>query len=456
MEPLILEPEFVLDFDAKVHSGPIVIRQGLVESIGQEPILGNRIKLKNQVIMPGFVNCHSHAFQRVLRGMVEKKTASVDHFFNWRNVMYTLAQKISPDDLEILASLAYLEMLEAGFTHVGEFHYLHHDFLGIHFKNRIVMGQKLAKAAHGVGINQCLLYCAYHRSDFKSSIRQDQRRFLSQSCEEFIALLREAQHQPQQPSTTIGAAIHSVRAVPQDWFAPIHEYASNHNMPLHVHASEQTQDVASCLENTGHSPISLLNQYGLITPQTTLVHATHLIKDDLAILHHRKPSLCLCPSTEKNLGDGMPLAGDLFVHNPFLCIGTDQHVRIDPFDEARSIEENDRLRLMKRGILGRNESYLYQTLMPFLQKNGLRSLYPASQAKLIGGPANLVVLELPPEYEWHGPHQALDAIMLAHNTHHVAHVITNGDFVVHNKEAQYGEKNYLIKNIKKIISKIFS
>lgn len=456
MEPLILEPEFVLDFDGKVCEGPLVINQGLVESVGIEPALGNRIKLKNQVIMPGFVNCHSHAFQRALRGMVEKKTTSRDHFFSWRNVMYSLAQGISTDDMEILASLAYLEMLQAGFTHVGEFHYLHHDFEGNHFKNPITMGQKLAKAASDVGINQCLLYCAYHRADFETTIRDDQKRFLSRSYDDFIALLQQAHHEPHQPSTTIGAAIHSVRAVPQDWFLGIHDYVTKNNMPLHIHASEQEHDVASCLHHTGHSPIGLLHHYGLVTPRTTLIHATHLIRDDLDILHTQKPSMCLCPSTEKNLGDGIPWAEDMFRHNPFICIGTDQHVRIDPFDEARSIEESERQRLMRRGILGSSGSYLYQTLMPFLQKNGLRSLYPDSQPQLIGRSAHLIALELPPEYEWHGPHHALDAMMLAHTADRVTHVITNGHFVVHNKEPQYRDKDYLIKNIKKIVSKIFS
>lgn len=454
MEPLLLKPEFIVDFDGSIQQGVVVIHEGTIVSIGSdESFKGTLIPLPNKVLLPGFVNCHSHAFQRALRGLVEKKTGRPEHFFTWREKMYQLQSAMSKDDFGMWARLVYLEMLEAGFTHVGEFHYLHHDVQGP-FKDPLAMSKELAQAALDVGINLVILECAYHRADFDEPIQKGQLRFYYEHVEEFLDLLKQAHAELSGEQIGIGAAIHSVRAVPESWFSAINDFAKSHNMPLHIHASEQEHDVKNSLIKTGLSPIGLLDRHHLLAPHTTLVHATHLINDDLARIKKGRPTICICPSTEKNLGDGVLPLADLFQGEQTICLGTDQHVRLDPFDEARSLEEQERLRLKKRHVLGKPSSFLYQTLIPCLTQSGMRSLIPTVTPTLLQKRANLIAVELPPEYAWHGPEVALDAMMLSHTSAHITHVWSNGHLVVHNKQRHYKEKSLLIDQLESFFKKI--
>lgn len=453
MATLLLEPEFVLDMDSTIKQGPLLLEDGHVIGFGwpKNPP-DQHIKLPNQVVMPGFVNAHSHSFQRALRGLVEK-VEGPDDFWSWREKMYKIANHLNLDDLALLAELCFLEMIEAGFTHVGEFHYLHHDVGGKPYKDPLAVSKTIVKSAENAHINLCLLQTAYHRFNFGEDLKSSQMRFAHKNVDSFLALAKESLSL-KNSTTDLGLAIHSVRAVPKDWFFAINEFAINHRLPLHIHASEQLKEVNDCLNYCGASPIKLLAENHLLAHHTTLVHATHLIDGDQELINRLKPNLCICPSTEKNLGDGMIHLKEISPHVS-VCIGTDQHVRLDPFDEARSLEEQERLRLNKRAVLTRDGSHLYEALHKTLSFGGLKSLYPFKTPSILGS-ANLISIELPPEYSWHGPKAALDAIMLSYNPSKLMNVITNGHFVLQEKSLIGADKPYLIKNLKAFFKNIFS
>ncbi len=452
MTKKILVPEFFVDYGGRIHQGVIIIDNHRITHVGDgDHQDGDVISLKNQVVMPGFVNAHSHAFQRALRGLVERKPKGISehNFFSWRNAMYGLAQKLSEHELQLIAELAYIEMLEAGFTHVGEFHYLHHS-LNSRCKNSWSMSQSLARAAKKVGINLMLLECAYARSNFSEPLRPEQERFAFSSVKDFLAHVTDAKTNLTADYAEVGLAIHSVRAVCESWFDDINQFRDAHRMPLHIHASEQQAEIIACMAHHQLSPLALLAKHELLTPATTVVHATHLISGDAQLIAHHRPNICICPSTEKNLGDGVVPLKEFFTTTS-ICIGTDQHVRFDPFAEARSLEELERLRLMQRHVLNGEGEFLYESLLPCLNKNGMKSLYlNFAGDDLVGHEANLIAIELPPEYQWHGPKHALDALMIAGRPSSITTVLTKGEVVVQNGHTNSLDKVLLIKEIGKI------
>jgi cytosine/adenosine deaminase-related metal-dependent hydrolase len=219
--------------------------------------------------------------------------------------------------------------------------------------------------------------------------------------------------------------------------------------------SEQRSEVTDALTHHQTSPIGLLHRHHLLAPHTTLVHAIHLIEGDTDLIANANALVCLCPSTEKNLGDGIIPLWELFLRSVRVCIGTDQHVRINSFAEARSLEELERLRLKQRLILNKEGDYLFQALLPSLISHGRASLDPRfDKASLIGQNADLVGISLPPEYQWHGPHAALEALMLAGNSSDIKTVITRGHMVLQEGQLIKDDEMYLIKEIEKFFRKI--
>ncbi len=280
-ESLTLLPEFYVDFDGVARSGSITIKGDRIIALNEGDVsLGKKIHLKNQAILPGFVNCHSHVFQRMLRGIVEPSSGG-DNFWTWREKMYLCVKNMTKDVFLKIAELTYLEMQEAGFTHVGEFHYVHHDINNKPFSDPLTMSKVLFEVANKVRINVRLLECAYHQGGFFEPLAKEQARFALESALEFLAFLKDANQTLNSEFVSVGAAIHSVRAVPETWFAPINNFAKEHGMPLHIHVSEQVQENEACLKAKGCSPVSLLFKNHLLAHHTTLVHATHLIDNDL-------------------------------------------------------------------------------------------------------------------------------------------------------------------------------
>ncbi|MEV4448893.1 formimidoylglutamate deiminase [Streptomyces mirabilis] len=293
--------------------------------------------------LPGLANAHSHAFHRALRGTVQVGSGT---FWTWREIMYSFADRLTPDTYHALARAVYAEMALAGVTAVGEFHYVHHTPGGTPYADPNAMGEALVAAAGEAGIRITLLDTAYVSSGFGQPPNHHQLRFSDGSAEawaERSSLLKDRDH------ARIGAAIHSVRAVPAGQLATVARWAEERQAPLHVHLSEQTAENDACQATHGCTPTRLLVDHGVLGPRTTGVHNTHLTDEDIALLGDSRTGTCMCPTTERDLADGIGPAAALQRAGSPLSLGSDSHAVIDLLEEARAMELNERLRTRTRG-----------------------------------------------------------------------------------------------------------
>ncbi|MFL5996990.1 MAG: formimidoylglutamate deiminase [Streptomyces sp.] len=293
--------------------------------------------------LPGLANTHSHAFHRALRGTVQVGSGT---FWTWREVMYATAGRLTPDTYRALARAVYAEMALAGVTAVGEFHYLHHAPGGTPYADPNAMGEALIEAAAEAGVRITLLDTAYLSAGFGQPPTTHQLRFSDGSADawaERCSVLKDRDH------ARIGAAIHSVRAVPARQLATVARWAEERRAPLHVHLSEQTAENDACREAHGCTPTELLAEHGVLGPRTTGVHNTHLTDQDIALIGDSGTGTCMCPTTERDLADGIGPAVALQRRGSPLSLGSDSHAVIDLLEEARAMELNERLRTRTRG-----------------------------------------------------------------------------------------------------------
>jgi formimidoylglutamate deiminase len=281
----------------------------------------SRVPTKMQ--LPGFVNAHCHAFQRALRGRTEGSD-----FWAWRDVMLDVAGSIPASEVRTLYAGVYRELRAAGYTAVGEFHYL-----------GLAEAHAAADAAQDAGIEIVLLYAAYARGGIE--------RFRQASVADYLRGLEELRS----AGVRVGVTPHSVRACPREWLEELGAYASEHRLPLHAHADEQPREIEECLAEHGRRPVELLADCGCLGPRTTIVHATHADGHELDLLAEAGARICACPTTEANLGDGF-LAVERVLHRDIrLCIGSDSNVRIDPFEELRELDGIARRQSGRRDVL---------------------------------------------------------------------------------------------------------
>ncbi|MET8981958.1 formimidoylglutamate deiminase [Streptomyces sp. NPDC004539] len=293
--------------------------------------------------LPGLADAHSHAFHRALRGTVQVGSGT---FWTWREVMYGVAGRLTPDSYHALARAVYAEMALAGITAVGEFHYVHHNPDGTPYADPNAMGEALIQAAADAGIRITLLDTCYLSAGFGEAPSAHQRRFSDGDAGRWAARsseLKERDH------AKIGAAIHSVRAVPADQLSAVAAWAEERRAPLHVHLSEQTAENDACLAAHGRTPTRLLADHGVLGPRTTGVHNTHLTPEDIALIGGSGTGTCMCPTTERDLADGIGPAVALQRAGSPLSLGSDSHAVVDLFEEARAMELNERLRTRTRG-----------------------------------------------------------------------------------------------------------
>jgi formimidoylglutamate deiminase len=281
--------------------------------------------------LPGFVNAHSHAFQRALRGRTEG-----GDFWAWRDTMLELAERQTPETVRAEYAQAYAEMRAAGYTAVGEFHYL-----------GLAEARAAADAARDAGIELVLILAAYARGGLP--------RFRQESPGEFFAQAEELASD----GLRVTLAAHSVRACPRDWLEEIGRYADRERLPLHVHADEHPREIDECLAEHGVRPIELLAQTGCLGPRTTIVHATHASDDELDLVRDAGARVCLCPTTEASLGDGFAPVERLCERGIGICIGSDSNVRIDPLEELREIEGTARRQAFRRNVLSAERLLCY-------------------------------------------------------------------------------------------------
>ncbi|GAA3013753.1 formiminoglutamate deiminase [Streptomyces sp. KhCrAH-43] len=339
--------------------------------------------------LPGLANTHSHAFHRALRSTVQVGSGT---FWTWRETMYQVASRLTPDTYYALARAVYAEMALAGITAVGEFHYLHHGPGGTPYDNPNAMGEALIEAARAAGIRITLLDTAYLSAGFGSGPAdyrapdRHQARFSDGTADawaERAALLEGDDH------ALIGAAVHSVRAVPADQLSTVARWAEERRAPLHVHLSEQTAENDACLAAHGRTPTRLLADHGVLGPRTTGVHNTHLTDEDIALIGSTSTGTCMCPTTERDLADGIGPAAALQHAGSPLSLGSDSHAVIDLFEEARAMELDERLRTRTRG------HWTAAALLRAASADGHAALgRPGAGVLEAGAPADLVTIAL--------------------------------------------------------------
>jgi formimidoylglutamate deiminase len=273
--------------------------------------------------LPGFVTAHSHAFQRAMRGR-----AQGDDFWGWRDAMLELAEGLTPDGVRQSYEATFREMRGAGYTAVGEFHYV-----------GLPEARAAVEAAGGAGIELVLLLSAYGRGGLE--------RFRQASVSEYLGQVEELRS----AGARVGLAPHSVRACPADWLEEIGAYAEREGLVLHVHANEQPKEIEECLAEHGMRPIELLAQTGCLGPRTTIVHGTHADENELSLLADAGAHICVCPLTEANLGDGFLPVSRVLERGIPLCIGSDSNVRLDPLEELRELEGIARRQELRRNVI---------------------------------------------------------------------------------------------------------
>jgi formiminoglutamate deiminase len=389
------------------------------------------------LVIPGLANAHSHAFQRALRGRTQgsrshrgvPSASRPGSFWTWREQMYALAETLSPDDMHLLTRATFAEMALAGITVVGEFHYLHHGPGGVRYEDPNAMGHAVVQAAHEAGVRLTLLDTCYLHGGIGAPAEGPQLRFCDADADDWrqrADALVDGLRSPEEETVRIGAAIHSVRAVDPASAETVSAWAAERTVPLHAHVSEQPAENEACLEAYGASPTELLERAGALSPKFTAVHATHVSAKDIGLLSGAGACCCLCPTTERDLADGVGPARALSDAGARLALGTDSNAIIEPLEEARAVELDERL---VTGVRGNHEA---RTLFEAATRGGYESLGWSEGGSLREGKlADLVAVSLggvrlagaPPDH-------ALGALVFAGAAADVTDVMVGGRFVV--------------------------
>jgi formimidoylglutamate deiminase len=300
--------------------------------------------------LPALATAHSHAFQRALRGQGQRPIASdADDFWTWRGGMYELASSLTPESIHAISLVAFRELACAGVRTVGEFHYVHHQADGTPYDDRTILADAVVLAAKQAKLRIALLRVAYHRGGPGRDAEAGQRRFCDPRIDDVLRDVDTLRARyAGDPDVVVGVAPHSVRAVPPFWLAPLSEYAASHGMPLHMHVAEQAREVDECLAETGRRPVELLADFGVLSERFVAVHATNVAPHEASLLGQARAFACLCPTTERDLGDGLPDLGSLARAGARLCTGVDSHVLVDPIEDLRALETHERLRTRSR------------------------------------------------------------------------------------------------------------
>jgi len=356
-------------------------------------------RLRGKVLLPGFINGHSHCFQRLMRGRSEHRPPGrIDSsFWTWREAMYKVSEALNPDELERVAAFTFMEMLRAGFTHVAEFHYLHHQFGGHPYDDPAELSRRIFSAADYAGIGITLLPVAYQRGGHDKILTHAQKRFAHNDIDAYIELFDQAREHidsgARRPAN-IGLAAHSVRALDRSFLSGIAELSNAGAYVTHAHVAEQPREVNECLTEHGRRPVELLADLGLLTERFTAVHATHLSDSEITLLGEAGAAACICPTTERNLGDGLPRLSDLTDAGVRLSVGTDSQVRIDPFAEIRALEDGERLRTGERSVLTDDQGRVAPRLFEIGTSGGSSATGLEHGTIAVGQAADLITIDI--------------------------------------------------------------
>ncbi len=346
-------PDYIYT-DGRFRPGLAIVADQAGKIVELSEDVSDATRLTGRAMLPGLVNAHSHAFQRIIRGRTEYRSQiATDSFWTWREQMYAAATRLGPEEIYTISRMAFLEMAMTGITAVGEFHYLHHSPDGSPYSDPNLLAHEVIRAANDVGIRIALLRVAYARAGFNMEPNPRQVRFIEDSPDTYLKHLDQllASVDTKDGMAWAGVAPHSVRAVPLDYLKHIIAFANEHKLPVHMHVAEQPAEVEACIEEYGRSPVALLDTEGLLSARFTAVHAIHVTPKAVAALARSGAGVCACPTTERNLGDGVVPTDLYFKSNVPVSLGTDSQIQIDLLEDARELEYHLRLQKMERNVL---------------------------------------------------------------------------------------------------------
>lgn len=402
-----------------------IVRLGAKDELAAIPLAPRVRDYGRAMVLPGFVNAHSHAFQRAIRGATHRREREQSTFWSWRTAMYRAASELDPQRLFAITRLAFAEMLRAGITCVGEFHYVHHRPDGRPYDDANELSWQIVRAAEDVGIRLVLLEVFYERAGAGAPALPEQRRFCDRDVDAYLARLAALRAR----GVDVGIAPHSVRAVGRDALARLAAHAQAESLPLHVHVSEQPRENGECIAEHGCSPTLLLESLGFCARPHgfTAVHAIHLDDADRRALARQQ--VCVCPTTEADLGDGLVGARELREHDVGFAIGSDSNAVIDPIQEVRLLEMGERLRTGQRICFGDERRELAHALLDVGTRGGARALGCAEQRGTlrVGADFDAAVIELStPLFAEVADADRLATLLATGTSSAVSHVVVGG------------------------------
>jgi formimidoylglutamate deiminase len=431
---------------------------GNIVDVAQNQSCDSAIHL-NGPILPGMLNVHSHAFQRAMAGLAERATGEKDSFWTWRTLMYQFLEQLTPEDLQIIAAQVYVEMLKAGFTTVGEFHYVHHQPDGTPYQERSLTSQHVIMAAIDAGISISHLPVLYSASGFGGQKPTEaQRRFINNESQILDIIASLSKQYKDNAAVTIGLAHHSLRAVTPTMLKEATVGMQNMNAlaPIHIHIAEQMKEVEDCLLWSNQRPIEWLFNNINVNKQWCLVHATHMTDIETKRLAESGAVAGLCPTTEANLGDGLFNLPHYIQNKGYFGIGTDSNVSVSMIEELRILEYGQRLLRQERAIAKTYDepsvgAFLYQQSL----LGGAQALGRNTGSIEIGKRADFIALDKDtPTLLYKDDHRIMDAMIFAGNKNPIRHVIVGGQQVV--KDYIHVAEEEIFTKYKKVIKKLYS
>ncbi|HUS10311.1 MAG TPA: formimidoylglutamate deiminase [Pyrinomonadaceae bacterium] len=460
-------PELI--YDAGTFKTEIAVgsdEAGTIANVVSASEVENGIALKNRALLPGLINAHSHAFQRVIRGRTEYATATqTDSFWTWRELMYSAAIRLSPEDVYDASRMAFLEMALSGITAVGEFHYLHRAPDGSEYDDPNLLAKQVVRAANDVGLRIALLRVAYARAGFEKEANPKQLRFNEPDPETFLKNLEqlgEDLSRGRSPTVTalawVGVAPHSVRAVPLDYLKEVIDAANQRRLPVHMHVAEQPAEVSACIEEYGRSPVALLATEGLLSERFTAVHAIHVTPKAVGLLADAHATVCACPTTERNLGDGIVPIDRFFQQRVPVSLGTDSHAQIDLLEDARELEYHLRLQKMERAVLAsvddEGPSAIATRLFQCATVNGAASINAPGGSLEIGRPADFFTVDLnDPSIAGASSDDLLSAIVFSLSRTAIRDVVVGGKRFV--EDGRHADQADIVERFQKLQKKLW-
>ncbi len=459
--PVLYQPD-TLFAEGRFHDGAglLVGDDGTIDRVlsdpkRQAPAGARLVALPGKALLPGFHNVHSHAFQRLIRGRTESVHTGGRSFWSWRGAMYHAAAHLSPEEMYAVARACFLEMALAGTTTVGEFHYVHRTPHGAAYDDPNTMACQVIAAAQSVGIRICLLRSAYQRAGFEKAPDPGQRRFL-ESTSEFLSAVEELHSRFHTAQAWVGVAPHSVRALPIAAVEPIAHWAHERGLPCHMHVSEQVAEVEECIREYGVPPVRLLADAGLLDRRFTAIHATHLSSPEMDLLAEAGATVCACPTTERNLGDGILSARELMERGIPIAFGSDSQAQIEPLEDAREIEYHLRLREQRRSLLdGIDGQPLAARLFDSATLNGARALHANAGTLERGRHADFFTVALD-DISLAGSHgdDLLPAIVFGMRAAAVADVCVGGEMIV--RDRRHPQREEIVTEYQEIARRVWT